>query len=590
MSIRGILRPTRCFTSVRRSGLGSHRSSMINNNVFSGQHGLPKVWARGAKRTSTIKANSLPQGVLPALPKLSEEGQEPEKSYPPVLQQHLNNIRKFHDCVVLTRVGDFYEMYFDQVEQYAPLVNLKKAKRATALGDVSMAGFQYGQLDRYLKMFVQDHGLQVAISEQVPLPESERALVKAGSPRFDRKVTRVITAGTLIDEAFVDPFENNFLLGVHVDGAVTGMHGQGAAREQWERATKVGLSWVDLSSGDFYTQSGDLASLSSLVARVGPRELVLDASMEQLGQSALLSMTGDGGYSTHFHVSSAKARSVADWSDLLEVPVPEDEQSAFTSQEVSAGNLILGYIREKLLDTKVQLQPPVRRSDDEYMTVDKQSLRGLEIRSTLRDGLLHGSLLHTIRRTVTKSGARLLSQRMVSPSLSLSIINNRLDLVQEFLYQDALREHITALLRNTFDTFRLLQRFSIGKGDADDMLSLAKTISGMQQISDVLHDHIIANQDQALDNAPEEPSKAPLMELSCFWDILSRFNLDGPMKVAKSIQSTKSSPSSTAPRRRLLIRTLSTSSSSSATSSARTLSIARRSCTARGLSLAVMLS
>lgn len=127
---------------------------------------------------------------------------------------------------------------------------------------------------------------------------------------------------------------------------------------------------------------------------------------------------------------------------------------------------------------------------------------------------------------------------MVSPSLSLSIINNRLDLVQEFLYQDALREHITALLRNTFDTFRLLQRFSIGKGDADDMLSLAKTISGMQQISDVLHDHIIANQDQALDNAPEEPSKAPLMELSCFWDILSRFNLDGPMKVAKSIQST----------------------------------------------------
>jgi DNA mismatch repair ATPase MutS len=79
----------------------------------------------------------------------------PEKVYPPVLQQHLNNVRKFSDCIVLTRVGDFYEMYFDQVDQYAHLVNLKKAKRATVLGDVAMAGFQASQLDRYLKMFVQ---------------------------------------------------------------------------------------------------------------------------------------------------------------------------------------------------------------------------------------------------------------------------------------------------------------------------------------------------------------------------------------------------------------------------------------------------
>lgn len=539
MSWRAVYRTAACSTqALCRHPVASNIELLQPCRTHSprtGQWPCSQIWRRGAKTKTVVKASSLPQGVLPALPP-DESDNTPTRPYPTVLQQHLNNVRKFNDCVVLTRVGDFYEMYFDQVEQYAPLVNLKKAKRATALGDVPMAGFQYAQLDRYLKMFVQDLGKQVAISEQIRLPDSERSS-KPGAPMYDRKVTRVITAGTLIDENFMDPYENNYLLGVHLEGVLSTQandQDRKEAYERYKRNTKVGLSWVDLSSGDFFTQSSDLASLPSLIARVGPREVILNSAMERAGQSQLLKLLGDGGFSLHFHQVAQPASSVIEWTPMLERAVSETEQDAFTPSEIAAGSLVLDYVRDKLRDRQIQLQPPVRRSDDEYMAIDKQSLRGLEIRSTSRDGTFQGSLLHAVRHTVTKSGARLLSQRLVSPSMSLSIINNRLDLVQEMLSQDALREDTLALLRRTSDTLRLLQRFAIGRGDADDLLSLAKTIDVMSKLSEVLHDHIIAQQDRALD--ADEASEAQPAELGFLWDILGRLHLDGPARVAKTIQ------------------------------------------------------
>ncbi|KAK1080976.1 MutS protein 1 [Friedmanniomyces endolithicus] len=484
-----------------------------------------RVWQRGVKTRTVVKASSLPQGVLPPLPP-DESDKVPTKAYSTMLQQHLNNVH----CVVLTRVGDFYEMYFDQVEQYAPLVNLKKAKKATVLGDVAMAGFQYTQLDRYLKMFVQDLGKQVAISEQIRLPDSERS-TKAGAPMYERKVTRVITAGTLIDESFMDPYENNYLLAVHVEGALPAASSTDArseAYERYKRTTKVGLSWVDLSSGDFYTQSSDLATLPSLVARISPREVIFAATTESAGHAQLQKMLGDGGYSIHFHSPALPTSSVRDWTPMLEQAVIEKDIEAFTSMEVAAGGLVLAYIKDKLRDTMIRLQPPVRKSDEEYMSIDKQSLRGLEIRSTLRDGTFQGSLLHAVRHTVTKSGARLLNQRLVSPSMSLSVINNRLDLVQEMLEQDALREDVVALLRRTADTLRLVQRFAIGKGSPDDLLDLARTIDVMGRMTETLHEHIIANQDGEI--------LSHRMELGFLWDIIGRLDLHGPAKVAKDIQ------------------------------------------------------
>ena len=121
---------------------------------------------------------------------------------------------------------------------------------------------------------------------------------------FDRRVTRVVTAGTLVDENFMDPFENNYLLGIHFAGYLPPKSEQRdnhQAFDRQKRGTKVGPSWIDLSSGDFYTQAADLSSLPSAVARIGPREIVLDSSMQSYGLPHLQKTISDANLPVHFH-------------------------------------------------------------------------------------------------------------------------------------------------------------------------------------------------------------------------------------------------------------------------------------------------
>ena len=162
---------------------------------------------RGAKTKSTKKLKDLQQGPITAEP-LPELEADDAPQYPTVIQGAKNNMLKFSNCVVLTRVGNFYELYLEHAEQYAPLLNIKLASKKTNVGPVAMAGFPFFQLDRFLKILVQDLNKYVAISEEFPV--SIAGKVKSGGLLFDRKVARVVTPGTLIDEKFIDPYEKQF--------------------------------------------------------------------------------------------------------------------------------------------------------------------------------------------------------------------------------------------------------------------------------------------------------------------------------------------------------------------------------------------
>ncbi|KAH0280224.1 muts domain V, partial [Aureobasidium melanogenum] len=337
---------------------------------------LPYFAVRGAKTKSTIKFQELPQGLLtPAsLPAVEEHPDDQTPVYPRVIQQHLNHVSRFSDCVVLTRIGNFYELYGEQAEQYGPLLNLKVAQRKTALGPVAMAGFQYTQLDRFLKSLVQGLNKHVAISEEVRNSPADQA--KNGGLLYNRKVSRIVTAGTLIDETFVDPFENNFLLSIHANLDTTDIVSA-------PQDADVGLTWVDLSSGDFFTQRTELASLGSVIARIGA----------------------------------------------------------------------------------------------------------------------------------------------LSPSMSLPEINGRLDLITELLEHDQLREETMSALRRTTDVLRLLQRFSIGKGDADDLLALAETIQIINQIVNMMNTQLPQHKGD-VDSFSSSLSLRALVD---------RLDLDGPSKLATRI-------------------------------------------------------
>lgn len=279
-----------------------------------------------------------------------------------------------------------------------------------------MAGFPFFQLDRFLKVLVQDLNRYVAVSEEFAISEEEK--LRSGGLLFDRKVARIISPGTLIDEKFIDPSENNFLLAIYLDIPSLEAH----AKQQADNPSSqhilstgpqsVGLSWLDLSTGDFFTQLTTTQMLPSAIARIGAREILVDQNVQDIiGQEIQLLVGQEHRLVTFFRFPSTIAP-MSKWDAMLDTPIPEESHASFTTEEVAAGYSLLEYIRVQLQRSDLKLQPPRRRHLDESMSIDRNSLRGLEILETARDGFGKGSLLHAVRRTSTKSGARLLRDRL----------------------------------------------------------------------------------------------------------------------------------------------------------------------------------
>ncbi|KAI9828759.1 MAG: DNA mismatch repair ATPase msh1 [Thelocarpon impressellum] len=328
-------------------------------------------------------------------------------------------MRKFERCVLLTRVGSFYETLVQELEQH------------------------------------------VAISEEVPNTASPKS--KSGGLLFDRRVSRIVTPGTLIDERFMNTSQNNYLLAVSVYPTV---------------------------------------------------------ASEDTADSSRGCEANDGD-----HRPSASIPSSADaWNPRIESPMSQSDAQKFTAEEIGAGTCLLDYVEVQLQGLQMRLQRPIRRQAEEIMSIDKNSMRALEIKSTLRDGVLKGSLLHTMQLTVTNSGARLLSDWLTAPSTSLAVINGRLDLVSFFLEDETLREKITQSLGCSHDSQRLVQKFSLGRGDPEDLVSLSKTIVATREISTLLGQSCRDATDQFVLQSP-----------SCVKDIMTRFDLDEPALLADRI-------------------------------------------------------
>lgn len=264
---------------------------------------------------------------------------------------------------------------------------------------------------------MQDLNKHVAICDEFINDAPNRA---KGELQYTRRVSRIITPGTLIDENFMDPWENNYLLSIHVDpeklekeNAVVKSPGSSNVASVLNLPrTEVGLAWIDLSSGDFLTQSTDIASLPTAVARIKPREIVLDSIFEHAEYSRIVSILQEDGHIITFQEPSKEPLSAKDWIPMLEDVVDDFDSMNFTSGEIAAGGSLLHYVKHQLLGSRTRLQAPVRHQAEDHMSIDKNSLRALEIRSTIRDGTFEGSLLHSLKNTVTKSGTRLLSQRL----------------------------------------------------------------------------------------------------------------------------------------------------------------------------------
>ncbi|KAK3941558.1 muts protein 1 [Diplogelasinospora grovesii] len=531
-------------TLVLRASSGSGRLGRLTV-------GRELAHVRGKKTKTVVNLEDLPQGLLgasssssdPLPPPAAEDENDGGPNYPTVVLQARRNMQKFDNCVLLTRVGGFYELYFEHAEEIGPLLNLKVAQKKTSAGPVPMAGFPFFQLDRFLKILVQDFQRHVAIAEEFPNDASEK--VKSGGLMHDRRVARIVTPGTLIDENFMDPYANNYVMAIHLPTEVDALSADDGSSGQAQQAqqpaqpadgtvqadAQIGLAWLDLSTGCFFTQPTTLSSLGSILLRVSPREVVLDKELEsRIRDHNVFSILAEERYLVTYSPQPQDGEGLqrlSDWAPMLESEIPPQTVDSFTDDEVKAGSLLLHYVKDRLRGLSMKLQPPLRHESMQIMNIDKNSMRSLEIRQTIRDGAFRGSLLHAIRRTVTKSGARLLNEWLSAPSTSLEVINFRQDLVARFIQNEDLRDAIVILLRRTHDSQRLVQKFALNRGEPDDLLRLASTIKATEDIVNLLTSSSSSSLPPSTDTDDPE---------DCLQSLVKRISLEQPLKLAARIK------------------------------------------------------
>lgn len=410
---------------------------------------------------------------------------------PPSLQYVRNLMDHYKDNVVLTQMGSFYELYFEQAVKFAPQLNISLTSRNYIHGKVPFAGFPITQLSRHLKVLVNEYGHSVTIAQQFKKDEVADNEVN----KFFRRVTRIVTPGTFIDEAFENFQENSYLLAVEFP--------ENCMDKLANPDMKLGLCWCDVSTGELFVQQVSLKDLISAVTRIQPKEILLDDSL-----SGYIMDSGEWypelvelkKYFLKYQKLPSKHRTVESFFQLFSsgmedatIKLLKIQFQLFAQKELAALRNTLVYVNEHLPDFLMNFQIPQRQSVTSIMQIDSRTSTALELHSTVRDRSRKGSLLSTVRRTVTPIGTRLLTQWLSGPSLDIKEIKIRQTIVSFFLQNMDGTTNLIHMLRSISDLSRTLQRFSFGQGEAIELIQLAKSLNLAREIREYLLNDIVIN-------------------------------------------------------------------------------------------------
>ncbi|GAA6046981.1 hypothetical protein JCM3770_003462 [Rhodotorula araucariae] len=407
------------------------------------------------RRASKTPATPADGGGADVAPEASEEA-APSKAAVTALEKAVRaDLAAYPDALLLTQVGSFFESYFEQAKTVAKLLGIKLTSKQFGKGSNKVpqpfCGFPLFQLGKHVSALV-EAGHKVVIVEEFKEAGVETAVTV-------RRVTRVVTPGTGVDESFVQLEQSNFVLALGVaDGT--------SVRDE------IGMAYRDVSTGASFTRQSKLSSLRDDIHLVQPKEVVVDSRLKdtKLGERILDLLRGEN------------LREGIMVSETSTDAVPSSSTS-IASPNSAAEAVLLAYLANTLVTT-----PPPRSSAKfvdpaKVMQMDATTLKSLEIRESLRGGV-RGSLLSAVRRTVTPGGHRLLIERLCAPSTDLPTIHTRLALVSAFLDgAPTTRSYLRALLRTLDDTPRLLQRLALRRSHpAHDLLGLKRTMRALATV------------------------------------------------------------------------------------------------------------
>jgi DNA mismatch repair protein MutS len=366
-------------------------------------------------------------------------------SVTPMMAQYLDIKSGYPDALLFYRMGDFYEMFFDDAVAAAAALDIALTKRGKHLGDdIAMCGVPVHAAEGYLLTLIRK-GFRVAVCEQMEDPAEAK---KRGSKSVvKRDVVRLVTPGTLTEDSLLDARRNNFL------AAWADVRGEAA------------LAWADVSTGEIHVMPCPRVSLGPQLARLAPREVLVSPLVE----NDLRPVIEDSGAAlttlarSAFDSTAAQSRLCA----LFGV-ASLDGFGRFERAELAALGAIVEYLDLTQKGKLPLLRPPVREGQNSVMQIDAATRRNLELVRSLSGGR-DGSLLSVVDRTVTGPGARLLESRLNSPLTDLAEISGRLDYVAWAVEDQLIGDEVREALRRVPDIDRALTRLSLERGGPRDL-------------------------------------------------------------------------------------------------------------------------
>ncbi len=388
----------------------------------------------------------------------------PSSSATPMMQQYLAIKDAHPDCLLFYRMGDFYELFFDDALEASAVLGIALTKRGKHESqDIPMCGVPYHSSENYLHKLIR-YGFKVAICEQMESPEEAKKRGYKAVVR--REVVRIVTPGTLTEEMLLEAKSANYLV------ALTRAEGL------------LALAWIDISTGEFGVNSTSPTTLSADLSRLSPKEILLpDMLMEE---ATLKPVLDEWKTALTPHVANFfdSVRAELRLKSLFNV-VTLESFGNFSRAEIAACGAVLEYVHLTQKGAMPRLERPSKVPNDRFMVIDTATRRNLELTTTL-SGHSKGSLLSIIDKTLTNTGGRLLQRYLAAPLTDSMAINTRLDMVALLVEHDGLRTALRQALHAVPDMERALARLAVNRGGPRDLLALRQGIEQALAIAEVL--------------------------------------------------------------------------------------------------------
>ena len=405
----------------------------------------------------------------------------------PMMAQYLQIKKEHQDYLLFYRMGDFYELFLDDAVIASKALDIALTKRGKLDSqDIPMCGVPFHAYESYLAKLIRQ-GYKVAICEQVEDPKEAKK--RGAKSVVKREVIRLVTAGTLTEEPLLDAKKNNFLLTLA------------------KVNDTLGLSWLDISTGDFYLQEVALKAkdegvvLAGILSRLNPVETVISDTYLQNPQ--IFNVLND--YRDQLSVLPQARFNSENAKKRLETVFKVEAVEAFgnfTRAEITAAGVLLDYVENTQKGKIPLISKPVKVTESQIMEIDGATRRSLELVEALT-GDKNSCLLGVIDRTVTGAGGRLLASRVSNPLKDIEGINRRLDSVEFFTRFNRIRQEVRAILKACTDIERAVSRLSLGRGGPRDLANIKTALAVVPQLKNLVMSFNQNTDEQILSEFPD---------------------------------------------------------------------------------------